>query len=106
MTEVTREVFGQMPQEEGGGEVEKFTLRSGSVKVEILSLGCIIAALETRGRDGVFSDVVLGFDSLEGGSEPVSLKRNNQKIRQFNQCFLVYCHSAGAAPKGPLQIVG
>ncbi|NXD69673.1 GALM epimerase, partial [Eolophus roseicapillus] len=66
MTEVTREVFGHMPQEEGGGEVEKFTLRSGSVKVEILSLGCIIAALETRGRDGVFSDVVLGFDTLEG----------------------------------------
>ncbi|XP_009984131.1 PREDICTED: aldose 1-epimerase-like [Tauraco erythrolophus] len=66
MTEVKRKVFGQMPQEEGGGVVEKFILKSDSVKVEILSLGCIIAALETKGRDGEFSDVVLGFDTLEG----------------------------------------
>ncbi|XP_076191008.1 galactose mutarotase isoform X3 [Aptenodytes patagonicus] len=66
MTEVKREVFGQMPRAEGGGVVEKFVLKSDSVKVEILSLGCIIAALETKGRDGEFSDVVLGFDTLEG----------------------------------------
>ncbi|KFQ73864.1 Aldose 1-epimerase, partial [Phoenicopterus ruber ruber] len=66
MTEVEREVFGQMPQEEGGEVVEKFVLKSDSVKVEILSLGCIIAALETKDRDGKFSDVVLGFDTLEG----------------------------------------
>nr|XP_005508793.1 aldose 1-epimerase isoform X2 [Columba livia]XP_005508794.1 aldose 1-epimerase isoform X2 [Columba livia] len=66
MTEVKRKVFGQMPREEGGGVVEKFVLKSDSVKVEILSLGCIIAALETKGRDGEFSDVVLGFDTLQG----------------------------------------
>ncbi|NXA51504.1 GALM epimerase, partial [Nothocercus julius] len=66
MTEVTREAFGRLPREEGAGTVEKFTLKSDSVKVEILSLGCIIAALETKGRDGAFADVVLGFDSLEG----------------------------------------
>ncbi|KFQ36511.1 Aldose 1-epimerase, partial [Merops nubicus] len=66
MTEVRREVFGQRPPEEGGGVVEKFFLKSDSVKVEILSLGCIIAALEMKGRDGEFSDVVLGFDTLEG----------------------------------------
>ncbi|KFV44043.1 Aldose 1-epimerase, partial [Tyto alba] len=66
MTEVKREVFGHVPQEEGGGVVEKFILKSDSVKVEILSLGCIIAALEVKGRDEEFSDVVLGFDTLEG----------------------------------------
>ncbi|XP_054033219.1 galactose mutarotase [Dryobates pubescens] len=66
MTEVKREVFGQMPPEQGGGVVEKFTLKSDSLKVEILSLGCIIAALEVKGRDGKFTDVVLGFDTLEG----------------------------------------
>ncbi|XP_013051661.3 galactose mutarotase isoform X1 [Anser cygnoides] len=66
MAEVKREVFGRMPPEEGGGEVEKFVLQSDSVRVEILSLGCIIAALETRGRDGRFADIVLGFDTLEG----------------------------------------
>ncbi|XP_068796630.1 galactose mutarotase isoform X2 [Struthio camelus] len=66
MTEVMREAFGQLPREEGGGRVEKFVLRSDSVKVELLSLGCIVAALEAKGRDGAFADVVLGFDSLEG----------------------------------------
>ncbi|XP_053918106.1 galactose mutarotase isoform X2 [Cuculus canorus] len=66
MTEVEREMFGQMPQEEGGAVVEKFRLKSDSVKVEILSLGCIITTLETKDRDGKFSDIVLGFDTLEG----------------------------------------
>lgn len=79
MTEVKREVFGQMPQEERGGMVEKFILKSDSVKVEILSLGCIIAALEMKGRDGECSDVVLGFDTLEGESKSVYLKKEKKK---------------------------
>ncbi|XP_074783355.1 LOW QUALITY PROTEIN: galactose mutarotase [Athene noctua] len=58
MTEVKREVFGQMPQEEGGGVV-KFILKSDSMKVEILSL-----MMMRQGEE--FSDVVLGFDTLEG----------------------------------------
>uniref|UniRef100_A0A8C3S8M4 Aldose 1-epimerase n=1 Tax=Chelydra serpentina TaxID=8475 RepID=A0A8C3S8M4_CHESE len=66
MTEVTREMFGHLPQQGGGGAVEKFLLKSDSVKVEIISLGCIITALETKGRDGNFSDIALGFDRLEG----------------------------------------
>lgn len=81
MTEVKREVFGQMPQEERGGMVEKFILKSDSVKVEILSLGCIIAALEMKGRDGECSDVVLGFDTLEGESKSVYLKKK-KKIKK------------------------
>ncbi|XP_062979943.1 galactose mutarotase [Elgaria multicarinata webbii] len=64
MTEVKRENFGEWPH--GGGTVEKFLLKSDTVKVEIISLGCIITSLETKGRDGKFSDVVLGFDHLEG----------------------------------------
>ncbi|KAH1173102.1 hypothetical protein KIL84_016941 [Mauremys mutica] len=69
MTEVTREGFGHLPQKGGGGgggAVEKFLLKSDRVKVEIISLGCIITALETKGRDGKLSDIVLGFDRLEG----------------------------------------
>uniref|UniRef100_A0A8B9Z1R3 Galactose mutarotase n=1 Tax=Buteo japonicus TaxID=224669 RepID=A0A8B9Z1R3_9AVES len=92
MTEVKREVFGQMPQEEGGGVVEKFILKSDSVKVEILSLGCIISALEMKGRDGECSDVVLGFDTLEGEvaavqgtgfdlRQPVKLGKHLQKFQ-------------------------
>lgn len=68
MTAVRREAFGRMAPEEGGGEVEKFVLQSDSVRVAILSFGCIITTLETKDRDGQFSDVVLGFDTLEGGS--------------------------------------
>lgn len=68
MAEVKREIFGHMPPEDGGGEVEKFVLQSDSVRVEILSFGCIIAALETRDRAKQFADIVLGFDTLEGGS--------------------------------------
>ncbi|KAM8809341.1 galactose mutarotase [Eudromia elegans] len=64
MTEVTRAACGQLPR--GGGAVEKFTLESERVRVQLLSLGCTVAALETRDRDGVFADVVLGFDSWEG----------------------------------------
>lgn len=66
MAEVKKENFGHMPMEDGGGEVEKFVLQSDSVRVEILSLGCIIAALETRDRAKQFADIVLGFDTLEG----------------------------------------
>ncbi|XP_062427602.1 galactose mutarotase isoform X2 [Rhea pennata] len=66
MTEVTREAFGHLPQEGGGGTVEKFVLKSDSVKAEVLSLGCIVTALQTKGRDGASADIVLGFDSLEG----------------------------------------
>ncbi|XP_007431751.1 aldose 1-epimerase isoform X1 [Python bivittatus] len=64
MLEVKRETFGEWPL--GGGTVEKFLLRSDTVKVEIISLGCIITSLETKDRDGKFSDIVLGFDHLEG----------------------------------------
>ncbi|KAM6460989.1 galactose mutarotase isoform 2-T2 [Liasis olivaceus] len=64
MLEVKREAFGEWPL--GGATVEKFLLRSDTVKVEIISLGCIITCLETRDRDGKFSDIVLGFDHLEG----------------------------------------
>uniref|UniRef100_A0A8D0GNU4 Aldose 1-epimerase n=1 Tax=Sphenodon punctatus TaxID=8508 RepID=A0A8D0GNU4_SPHPU len=64
MTEVTSEVFGDLPL--NGEIVEKFLLKSDLAKVEIISLGCIITALETKGRDGKFSDIVLGFDRLEG----------------------------------------
>ncbi|XP_075059802.1 galactose mutarotase [Mixophyes fleayi] len=63
MTSVTRCVFGDLP---GGGAVETFCLQSDFVKAEIISFGCIITRLETKDRDGNFSDIVLGFDDLKG----------------------------------------
>ncbi|XP_051831107.1 galactose mutarotase [Antechinus flavipes] len=64
MASVTRSVFGELP--DGAGIVEKFHLRSDQLRVEIISLGCTVTALEVKDRDGKFSDVVLGFAELEG----------------------------------------
>ncbi|ETE67037.1 Aldose 1-epimerase, partial [Ophiophagus hannah] len=50
MLEVKKEAFGELPL--GGGTVEKFLLTSDTVKVEIISLGCIITSLKTKDRDG------------------------------------------------------
>uniref|UniRef100_A0A3B3QM12 Galactose mutarotase n=1 Tax=Paramormyrops kingsleyae TaxID=1676925 RepID=A0A3B3QM12_9TELE len=63
MTEVTKEEFGVIP---GQGSVQKWRLKSQSVTVEIISLGCIITSIKTKGRDGEFNDIVLGFDNLQG----------------------------------------
>ncbi|MEE6474941.1 hypothetical protein FKM82_010546 [Ascaphus truei] len=64
MTSVTREVFGKLAS--GGGAVEKFHIESDLVRAEVISFGCIITRLETKDRHGHFSDIVLGFDDLEG----------------------------------------
>lgn len=72
MVSVTRSVFGELPS--GAGTVEKFRLQSDQLKVDILSWGCTISALEVKDRQGRASDVVLGFAELEGGwnSAPVA----------------------------------
>lgn len=65
MVTVTRAVFGDLPS--GAGTVEKFQLQSDLLKVDIISWGCTITALEVKDRQGRASDVVLGFAELEGG---------------------------------------
>ncbi|XP_041922452.1 aldose 1-epimerase isoform X1 [Alosa sapidissima] len=62
MTEVKKEVFGAVPEL---GSVEKWTLSTDSLCVEVISLGCIVTAIKTPDRQGHFEDVVLGFDDLE-----------------------------------------
>ncbi|XP_073413666.1 galactose mutarotase isoform X1 [Dendrobates tinctorius] len=63
MTSVKRDVFGKLPD---GKTVESFLLESHFVKAEIITYGCIITRLETKDKHGNFTDIVLGFDSLEG----------------------------------------
>ena len=41
---MTKEIFGTMPD---GREVERYTLKSDSVQVDILTLGATIAAVRT-----------------------------------------------------------
>ncbi|XP_028844466.1 galactose mutarotase [Denticeps clupeoides] len=62
MTEVTREEFGLVPER---CPVEKWTLSSAVVRVEIISLGCIITAIKAPDHHGQYADIVLGFDDLE-----------------------------------------
>ncbi|XP_013372982.1 PREDICTED: aldose 1-epimerase isoform X3 [Chinchilla lanigera] len=64
MVSVSRSAFGELPS--AGGAVEKFQLRSDQLRVDVISWGCTITALEVRDRQGKASDVVLGFAELEG----------------------------------------
>uniref|UniRef100_A0A671TDQ5 Aldose 1-epimerase n=1 Tax=Sinocyclocheilus anshuiensis TaxID=1608454 RepID=A0A671TDQ5_9TELE len=61
MTEVCKEQCGAAP-----GPVESWSLRSGAVSVELLSLGCGIKSVSTPDRSGQSADIVLGYDDLEG----------------------------------------
>jgi aldose 1-epimerase len=55
--------FGQLP---GGETVNRFTLaNAGGMTVNILDFGGIVSEIFAPDRNGVFQDVVLGFDSLE-----------------------------------------
>ncbi|KAJ8013857.1 hypothetical protein DPEC_G00034160 [Dallia pectoralis] len=62
MAKVVKEIFGEVPE---GGPVEKWTLKSSNVTVEIITLGCIITAIRCKDKNGDVHDVVLGYDDLE-----------------------------------------
>ncbi|KAM3849636.1 galactose mutarotase-like [Diretmus argenteus] len=63
MTEVSKQQWGEVP---GLGNVDRWTLQSSQVRVEVLTLGAIIRSVCSRGKDGRMEDLVLGFDHLEG----------------------------------------
>jgi aldose 1-epimerase len=60
-TSIERAPFGT----HGGQALERFTLRSGGVEVEVGQYGGAILAIRVPDRDGRMGDVVLGFDRLE-----------------------------------------
>src|ERR1700758_3411722 len=62
-TKVTSEPFGKMPD---GTRVEIFTLSDGPVEARIMTYGGIVVSLKVPDRKGTLSDVVLGFDNLDG----------------------------------------
>lgn len=47
-----------------GEEVDLYTLRNGSAEVSITTWGAAVTSVRVPDRDGVLSDVVLGFDTL------------------------------------------
>jgi aldose 1-epimerase len=64
MPGVSRAPFGKTAD---GTPVELFTLRNDNgVEVAITNYGGIITSIRTPDRNGTFTDIVLGFDTLDG----------------------------------------
>jgi aldose 1-epimerase len=64
MPSVMRAPFGKTAD---GTAVDLFTLRNeNGVEVSVLSYGAIIKSIKTPDRNGTFTDIVLGFDTLDG----------------------------------------
>jgi aldose 1-epimerase len=62
-TKVTSQPFGKVPD---GTPVEIYTLSDGAYEARISTYGGVVVSLKSPDRDGKSSDVVLGFDDLEG----------------------------------------
>ncbi|MFC2098181.1 aldose epimerase family protein [Bacteroidota bacterium] len=61
---VTREVFGQLPD---NGEASLFTaINPDGLQLKVSNYGGIIQSILVPDKKGIFTDVVLGFDTLEG----------------------------------------
>jgi len=61
---ITESAFGKLPD---GTPVELYTLRnSHGMEATIMTYGGIVTSLTVPDKDGQFSDVVLGYDNLDG----------------------------------------
>lgn len=58
---VSTERFGTTPD---GEEVDRFTLSAGAVRVQVLSYGGVLSAIEAPDRHGAVANVLLGFTDL------------------------------------------
>ena len=60
---IEKSAYGRLPD---GREVAKYTLRNtAGMEVDVITLGGIITRWTAPDRNGVYQDVVLGFDSLQ-----------------------------------------
>ncbi len=63
-TQISKKSFGTTP---GGYEVTEFTLTNRrGMELKVINYGCTITSLKVPDRHGVFADIVLGYDDLEG----------------------------------------
>lgn len=63
MANIEKELFGKL---EDGREVDIYTLSNGDSKVRITNFGAAVVSLETPDREGEKTDIVLGYDNLQG----------------------------------------
>jgi aldose 1-epimerase len=62
-TKVTSQSFGKMPD---GTPIEIFTLHSGAMEAQVMSYGGILVSLKVPDRNAKSTDIVLGYDTLDG----------------------------------------
>ena len=61
---IDKTVFGQLPD---GQDVEIYTLtNTNGLRFRIMNYGAIVVSIEVPDRNGLLTDVALGFDTLEG----------------------------------------
>lgn len=60
---VTKKPFGKMPD---GTAVDMYVLKDGDVEAHIITYGATVVSLTTRDRNHHGSDIVLGFDNIDG----------------------------------------
>lgn len=59
-----KQIFGTTPS---GEEVTEYTLTNlHGIELKVINYGCTITSLKVPDRNGVFADIVLGYDDLEG----------------------------------------
>jgi aldose 1-epimerase len=61
-TQVKAEMFGTLADD---GVVQKYTLTSAEIELELISYGARVVALKTKDRDGVWGDVTLGYGEMK-----------------------------------------
>lgn len=61
--QVSKQPFGKTPD---GTQVDIYTLKSGPIEIRIMNYGGIIQSIKVPDKNGKLSDVVLGFDTLDG----------------------------------------
>ena len=66
---LSKMIFGKTPD---GTPVELYVLKNGQITVKVMTYGAIITEIDTPDRNGMESDIVLGFDKFDGylGAHP------------------------------------
>jgi len=60
---ITKVPFGKLPD---GQEVNLYTLKNkNGIEMQVINYGAIITSLKAPDKNGVFEDIVLGYDSLD-----------------------------------------
>jgi len=60
---ITKVPFGKLPD---GKEVSLYTLKNkNGIEMQVINYGAIITSLKAPDKNGVFEDIVLGYDSLD-----------------------------------------